>query len=523
MDVLTLSLALLLISVVFLWCLLTGTGQGKQLPPGPRGLPIIGCLLDIDKRQPYRTFTAWGKAFGDVISFPLLHERLVMLNSYTAIKEAFVRHGDVFSGRPLIHYIRDNLVRNSGIVLIDGRKWHDNRKFSIHVLREFGVGRSLSEDILTDEMQVLKQQLDDRVGTAVDVMPQLCRTINNVVSRLSFGRECDNEDPAFQEVLRSIQVLTSESNVFSQLPSLFPSLLKLPQSFLYMIERLTPFRAAFQQSVGFMQRKIDEHRKSLGQDADTMDISQARDVCETLIIHKARCDRESNKEHDFTDFDITQILLELFTAGTETTSSTLTFAFFFMACHPDIQSEVQAEIDDKIGSDRHPKMKDRVDTHFVNAVLDEASRLATVAPFSIPHRSTQDAQLMGFFIPKNSIIISNIYAVHHDPQLWEKPYEFHPWHFLTQDGVYKASEHLIPFSVGRRSCMGEMLAKMELFLIFAGVMQAYRVRLADPNVDTKAVEIGITGVTRRPLPHCLILTKRHGQSCQEGEGLQRID
>lgn len=141
-------------------------------------------------------------------------------------------------------------------------------------------------------------------------------------------------------------------------------------------------------------------------------------------------------------------------------------------------------------------MKDRVDTHFVNAVLDEASRLASLTPFNIPHRSTQDAQLMGFFIPRNSIIISNIYAVHHDPKLLEKPHEFYPGHFLTQDGVYKASEHLIPFSVGRRSCMGEMLAKMDLdlgcswlirlFLIFAGVMQAYCVRLADPNLDIKA-------------------------------------
>ena len=98
--------------------------------------------------------------------------------------------------------------------------------------------------------------------------------------------------------------------------------------------------------------------------------------------------------------------------------------------------------------------------------------------------------------------------MHNDASLWESPEKFRPERFLTPEGRYQSSDLLAPFSVGKRVCPGETLARMELFLFFVGIMQTFSVRLEDPKADVEAIAKGVSGITRVPGPHRVVLTRR---------------
>ena len=120
-----------------------------------------------------------------------------------------------------------------------------------------------------------------------------------------------------------------------------------------------------------------------------------------------------------------------------------------MMLHPDIQDKVQAEIDDVIGADRLPSLQDRTRMPYTEAVTLEISRMASIVPFAVPHRCTETFTLRGYTIPANTLCLSNIYAVHMDPNNFPQPEVFRPERFLSEDGrKIRKSDFLIPFGIG---------------------------------------------------------------------------
>ncbi|KFP81921.1 Cytochrome P450 2U1, partial [Apaloderma vittatum] len=110
---------------------------------------------------------------------------------------------------------------------------------------------------------------------------------------------------------------------------------------------------------------------------------------------------------------------------------------------------------------------------FTEATIMEVQRMTAVVPLSIPRMASETAVLQGYTIPKGSVIVPNLWSVHRDPNIWEKPDDFQPSRFLDENGQLIKKEAFIPFGMGKRVCMGEQLAKMELFLIFASLMQSF--------------------------------------------------
>ena len=159
MDLLTTGLALLFCGL--LWWLLAPSHPGKNLPPGPRGLPLVGSLFAINWDHPQLTFMRWAERFGEVVRYRVGRENFVMLSSPRAMKEAFVTQGTVFSGRPVSPYLRI-VFHGRGIVFIDGDRWRTNRRLVLRILRDFGFGRTLSEDIIVSEMELAGMGKPDR-------------------------------------------------------------------------------------------------------------------------------------------------------------------------------------------------------------------------------------------------------------------------------------------------------------------------------------------------------------------------
>ena len=171
------------------------------------------------------------------------------------------------------------------------------------------------------------------------------------------------------------------------------------------------------------------------------------------------------------------VVFDVFGAGTETITSTIRWALLYMVAYPEVQVKVHQELDTVIGRDRLPELQDRGKLVYLQAVLEEVLRVVTVGPLGLPHYTMVDTSVNGYSIPKDTTVIMNLFAINHDPDKWENPYEFDPSRFIDQNNSLKSSSELsfLPFSAGRRVCLGEALARMELVLIFSRLMHRYRV------------------------------------------------
>jgi len=199
-------------------------------------------------------------------------------------------------------------------------------------------------------------------------------------------------------------------------------------------------------------------------------------------------------------------MMNLFKAGIETGSTTLSWALLYMATWPEIQEKVQKELDDVIGRERMPSYADKSRLPYTEAVVLEIHRYASIVALSIPHSPKFDTKLFGFNIPKGTTVLENIWAVHHDPKLWGDPEIFRPERFLNANGQVQKPEYLIPFSVGSRFCLGEPLARMEIFIFFSSLLHTFtfsRVTgLQPPKLEP------ITRATLLPPPFKLKVTQR---------------
>ncbi|XP_074076379.1 cytochrome P450 2J2-like [Macrotis lagotis] len=158
---------------------------------------------------------------------------------------------------------------------------------------------------------------------------------------------------------------------------------------------------------------------------------------------------------------------------------------------------IQAEIDRVIGHSRQPTMADKENLPYTNAVIHEIQRMGDLLPFNVPRVARVDTTVAGYHVSKGTILLTNLTALHRDPNEWATPETFNPEHFL-ENGQFKKRESFLPFSIGKRACLGEQLARTEIFLFFTCLFQKFTFR-APPNtqlnLDFRA------GLTHSPVPY----------------------
>uniref|UniRef100_A0A8C3UFH7 Cytochrome P450 n=1 Tax=Catharus ustulatus TaxID=91951 RepID=A0A8C3UFH7_CATUS len=224
-----------------------------------------------------------------------------------------------------------------------------------------------------------------------------------------------------------------------------------------------------------------------------------------------------NAHATYDEVNLMQTLVDLFIAGTETTATTLMWALLYMVIYPEIQEKVQKELDAVVGCSHVFCYEDRKKLPYTNAVIHEIQRYSNIILIALPRASMKDTDLMGYHIPKNTIVLANIDSVLADPEKWETPDQFNPGHFLDEDGNFVNREAFLPFEIlwlnclfcfltGHRVCMGELLARMELFVVFSTLLQAFTFTLPEgvKEVNTKFV----FGSTMKPPPYQLCAIPR---------------
>ncbi|KAH7696913.1 Protein CYP-33C11, partial [Aphelenchoides avenae] len=158
---------------------------------------------------------------------------------------------------------------------------------------------------------------------------------------------------------------------------------------------------------------------------------------------------------------------------------------------PDVQKRLHAELDRVVGSDRLITMDDRPSLPYTNAVIMEIQRLCNLLQQNLLHRTTREVVVDGYTLPKGTTIVPQLSTVHYDEKVFPGPRRFDPERFLDQNGRFKPMSEVIPFSLGKRQCLGESLARMELFLFLANLMNHFNFAVGSQPPSLKR-SMGIT-------------------------------
>ncbi|KAA0713546.1 Cytochrome P450 2G1 [Triplophysa tibetana] len=452
------SLVLLLILVVLVLVIWRRRTSGRSLPPGPLALPLIGNLHVMDKHAPFKSFTKWSKTYGPVMTVYLGPQRTVVLVGYETVKEALVDHAEDFASRAPIPFLC-RVLKGYGLIISNGERWQHLRRFTLTTLRDFGMGRKRMEEWIQEESRYFVQSFEETKSAPVDIAFFVSRAVSNVICSLVFGQRFSYKDENFLHLLHIIsKTVRFISSPWGQMYNVFPGLMELlPGKHHAMFREIEDLK-------NFVIDKIKEHEQDL-------DFQDPRDFIDCFLIRLKQ--EKNNPDTEFHTNNLWATVLNLFLAGTETTSTTIRYSLMLLIKHPHIQEEMQREIDRVIGQDRIPTMEDRKSLPFTDAVIHEVQRYLDIVPLSIPHYATHDISFRGYAIPKDTVIIPLLHSVLRDEGHWESPWTFNPDHFLDANGNFKKSPAFMPFSAGKRSCVGESLARMELFLFIVSLLQKF--------------------------------------------------
>ncbi|XP_060048328.1 cytochrome P450 2C19-like isoform X2 [Erinaceus europaeus] len=203
-----------------------------------------------------------------------------------------------------------------------------------------------------------------------------------------------------------------------------------------------------------------------------------------------------HQQSNFTLENLAVTVADLFGAGTGTMSTTLRYALLLLLKYPEVTAKAQEEIECVIGRHRSPSMQDRSHMPYMDALVHEVQRYTDIIPNNLPHAVTQDIKFRNYVIPKDTTILTSLTSVLHDDKEFPNPKMFDPNHFLDDNGNFKKSDHFMAFSAGKRSCVGETLARMELFLFLTTILQNFNLKpVMDPEgIDTTSVANGLASI-----------------------------
>ncbi|XP_070958693.1 cytochrome P450 2K1-like isoform X2 [Oncorhynchus clarkii lewisi] len=431
--------------------------QGQE-PPGPRPLPLLGNMLQLDLKKPYCTLYELSKKYGSIFTVHFGPKKVVVLAGYKTVKQALVNQAEDFGDRDIMPLFYD-FNQGHGILFANGDSWKEMRRFALTNLRNFGMGKKGSEEKILEEIPYLIEVFEKHEG---------------MVDRIN----------------KSVRLTGSASiQMYNMFPWLGP-----------WINDLTHLK----NNVADMKMEVTELVRGL---KETLNPHMCRGFVDSFLVRKQTLEESGNMDSFYHDDNLVLSVGNLFGAGTDTTGTTLHRGLLLMAKYPHIQDQVQEEISRVIGS-RQPLVEDRKNLPYTDAVIHETQRLANIAPMSIPHTTSRDVTFQGYFIKKGTSVIPLLTSVLQDDSEWESPHTLTPSHFLDEKGGFVKRDAFMAFSAGRRVCLGEGLARMELFLFFTSLLQHFRFS-PPPGVTEDDLDLTPSvGFTRNPSPHQLCAVSR---------------
>jgi len=451
--------------------------------PGPAKLPFFGSIPFIPSKyvkreSPIADYMA--EKWGDISAFYLANNLTIYISDIELVKKVYKMEEG--SGRPSsktfskLRFGEDD-GKNRGLLLSSEEEWKEQRRFSLRTLKDMGFGKASMEDSINCEVQKLIDLLSaEHVGKPTDLRALLNVSIVNALWVLMSGESLELKDEKLLGIVKAIDKVLKQGsgNPFLILLSQYiPAISKLDrkfQEFSSLVEDIKIWVSTF----------VQDHKNLLGSDQMSHDfISTYLDEVQKTNDTKSSFHGKRGEE------SLIASCLDLFLAGTETTTSSLIWGVLFLLHNPDVQEKVHQELDKVLGAKTLANYDDRFNLPYTCAVINEIHRKASIVHNSLPHTATKDLEVNGYTIPKGATIVAHLIGIHHDQRYWEDPHKFYPERFISSEsGACLSNGNLIPFSYGKRYCLGQSLAEKELFMFFVGLMKTFHFAPVENDVLT---------------------------------------
>ncbi|GMN49190.1 hypothetical protein TIFTF001_018356 [Ficus carica] len=465
-----------------------------NIPPGPKPLPIIGNLFDLGNK-PHQSLARLAKSYGPLMSLKLGQVTTIVVSSPALAKEVIMGQSQFFSNRSVpdaAHALGH--CQYSMAWLPVSNYWRNLRRLSNSQL--------LAASVLDANMNLRHNKVEDllrevqksaNAGQAMEVGKAAFLTTLNLLSTTFFSMDllADPNSETVRQFKKDVVGIFEELGK-SNMADHFPFLKKFdPQG----IRRRTELY--FQKMLDLFNRIIDERLQRLKEANGSV---KENDILDNLI--NMMLAGEDNRGYDQVDrAAISHFLLDLFPAGTDTTSATLEWAMAELVKAPEIMAKARKELEQVIGKGNQVKESDINQLPYLQAIVKETFRLHPVAPLLVPRIADGDVELYGYSVPKDAKVLINIWAIGRDSNVWENFEEFIPERFLKSTIETGGRDfELIPFGAGRRICPGILLANRMLHLMLGSLLHSFDWKLEDGvetvNLDDK---FGLTLQLAQPL------------------------
>ncbi|XP_021754035.1 geraniol 8-hydroxylase-like [Chenopodium quinoa] len=438
----------------------------RTLPPGPPTVPIFGNLFSLGTK-PHVSLTELSKRYGPLMTLQLGQVPTVIISSADMAKEALQRNDISFSNRMVIDAVCAlNHHENSIVWSPVSTKWRNFRKIcNSHVFSNNKLVASQSFRVNQVKDLLSYVQKCSETNTTVDIGQAAFTTILNLLSSTFFsvnlGDLSSEFTHEFKQTVRCIMDEAGKPNFADYFP---------------ILKKIDPQGIRRRMSVHF-QKMIDLFNSMIEQRLQgqiSSDTTQSYNFLDALL----GISQEKTEEID--PSKIPNLFVDLFAAGTDTTSSTIEWAMAELLKNPEKLKKTQQELHQTVGKENPVKESDITHLPYLQAIVKETLRLHPAVPFLVPRKVESDIKLFGFTVPKNAQVLVNVWAIGRDPDVWERPESFEPERFVGSEIDVKGCDfELIPFGAGRRICPGLPLAIRIIPLILGSLIHGFDWKLED--------------------------------------------
>ncbi|KAL4075734.1 cytochrome P450 [Scleroderma citrinum] len=454
-------------------------------PPGPKPFPLLGNMLDMPSVKPWLIFSEWTNKFGDMVHLEILGQHIVVLSSFKTAIELLDKKSSIYSDRPVLPMGGELVGWKDTLVLLPyGDRLREYRK-NFHRV----IGTRAAMDIYNAIEEEETHKFLQRVLTKpTDLNAHVRTTAGAIILRISHGYHIQEQrDPFVDLADTAVDQFSRSTATGAFMVDVIPALSYVPEWF-----PGAGFKRLAREWNATLQEMVDQPYKFV---KDQMATGIAPKSFTSNLLEGRTLSEE--EEHN-----IKWSAASLYSGGADTTVSAIYGFYLAMTLFPEAQKKAQAEIDTVIGPDRLPTFADRDSLPYTEALAKEIVRWNVVAPLGVPHRVTADDVHDGYYIPKGSLIIANVWYILHDPSVYPDPMEFNPDRFLPREGKEPQPDpRNVCFGFGRRSCPGMHLADASIWLSAAMSLAVFDIsKVVENGVEITPEVDPSTGTISHPKP-----------------------